>query len=160
MIRDLLMKPLFSECIRLGMKPQTMDVSKIKYKALPTQIPPNTTRNELIKETFERITSDHGKKMILVTLASGDRSEYAWVKYLGDVRHGIHTICIQTRHLAKRRGAVPTLSKNLLGNIAMKVNFKLGGINHILNTIPTFLKSKVMIVRIKYVQSFFDGRTN
>ncbi|KAI5807574.1 Piwi domain-containing protein [Peziza echinospora] len=148
-IRDWLMKPLLSECVRLGMTSQAMDVDRMKYKFVPTVAhgAPNTIRKEQIEQRFIEIASHPGKKMILVILPSKDRSEYALVKYLGDVRYGINTICIQNRHLApKRRDMVPTLSRNLLGNIAMKVNFKLGGTNHMLYTTPTFLNGKVMIM--------------
>lgn len=56
---------------------------------------------------------------------------YNALKFLGDIRYGIHTSCILASKFRKRRrGEVGPLDDMYFANVALKINLKLGGINH------------------------------
>ena len=61
--------------------------------------------------------------LILVMLANEDKAIYADIKHLCDVRLDVATICVQSSKIRKR-------NSHYLANVALKVNMKLGGINH------------------------------
>jgi eukaryotic translation initiation factor 2C len=50
---------------------------------------------------------------------------YAAVKYAGDVKCGVPTVCCQWDKLNNKMG-----QQQYMANVAMKFNFKLGGVNH------------------------------
>ena len=66
-------------------------------------------------------------KMLFVILPDPGTFIYNAVKVLGDTKLGIHTVCmVQSKFLKSQgRGAY-------FANIALKVNLKLGGVNHVL----------------------------
>lgn len=61
--------------------------------------------------------------LILVMLASGDGAIYEGVKHLCDVRLDVATVCVQSSKIRRR-------NPHYLANVALKVNMKLGGVNH------------------------------
>ncbi|PGH12484.1 hypothetical protein AJ79_04228 [Helicocarpus griseus UAMH5409] len=62
-------------------------------------------------------------KLVLVILPFASSPIYNKVKTLGDIKEGIHTVCILARGLAKN-------SPQYFANVALKFNLKLGGANH------------------------------
>ncbi|KAI5793057.1 Piwi domain-containing protein [Geopyxis carbonaria] len=64
-----------------------------------------------------------------VFLPSADKGVYAAVKYCGDTKAGIHTVCSQWSKVSKEKG-----QPQYLANEALKFNMKLGGWNHMLGT--------------------------
>ncbi|KAI9688624.1 MAG: hypothetical protein M1820_010225 [Bogoriella megaspora] len=73
--------------------------------------------------------SGKGPHLLIVILPSKDitkESIYKRLKYLGDVVFGVHTVCMTAQNLAKN-------DKGTFANISLKVNAKLGGINHSLS---------------------------
>ncbi|KAF7928120.1 uncharacterized protein EAE97_009918 [Botrytis byssoidea] len=81
--------------------------------------------------------------LIVVLLPNGKKSEpelYSDVKWWGDCVCGIPTVCVSRDGVD--RGARPDLG--LLANIALKINFKLGGINHRISNLP--LRDRTMIM--------------
>ena len=62
-------------------------------------------------------------KMLLVVLPEKSQTLYSSIKYFGDVRHGVHTICSVGSKLQKA-------SPSYLANVALKWNLKAGGLNH------------------------------
>ncbi|KAM0130744.1 hypothetical protein ACHAO1_007696 [Botrytis cinerea] len=81
--------------------------------------------------------------LVVVLLPNSKKSDadiYSDVKWWGDCVSGMPTVCVSTDGV--ERGARPDLG--VLANIALKINFKLGGINHKIENIP--LKDRTMIM--------------
>ncbi|KAK4696440.1 hypothetical protein P7C71_g1473, partial [Lecanoromycetidae sp. Uapishka_2] len=72
-----------------------------------------------------KVISQAGLKIILVVLPWKDPIIYARVKFWGDVKYGVHTVCVVSEKLD--RGA------NYWANVALKFNLKMGGINQVLS---------------------------
>ncbi|KAF5870268.1 putative piwi-domain-containing protein [Botrytis fragariae] len=78
--------------------------------------------------------------VLLPNAKKGGADLYSDVKWWGDCISGIPTVCVSTDGVD--RGARPDLG--LMANIALKINFKLGGINHRIANIP--LRDRTMIM--------------
>lgn len=80
-----------------------------------------------LKREFLECQKD-GVRLLVIVLSDDDASTYRQIKTLGDVEYGISTVCV--------RGEVKKfyMSKaaQYFANIALKINLKLGGINHAL----------------------------
>ena len=63
-------------------------------------------------------------KIVLVVLPSAKKLLYARVKYCGDVKTGIHSVCVLEENLKK--------GHNYYANVALKFNLKMGGVNQLL----------------------------
>lgn len=63
--------------------------------------------------------------MFLVVLSSGDRHVYSGLKHLCDVFLSVATVCVQAAKFRKERG-----QPQYFANVALKVNMKMGGVNH------------------------------
>ncbi|KAG9307964.1 ribonuclease H-like domain-containing protein [Chiua virens] len=61
--------------------------------------------------------------LILVILASGDKAVYEGLKHLCDVYLDVATVCVQSSKI--RKG-----NPQYYANVALKVNMKMGGVNH------------------------------
>lgn len=82
-----------------------------------------------------------GIKMVLVILPSTSAATYARVKYWGDVKAGIHSVCVHAEKLNK--GA------QYYANVALKFNLKNGGVNQLLPNQLGFLNNgQTMVVGI------------
>ncbi len=66
-----------------------------------------------------------GVRLMFVVLSSHNSPYYNIVKRLGDMKHGVVTICMTENKLKKSGGR-----DQYMRNISMKVNLKLGGGNH------------------------------
>ncbi|KAL7801966.1 Piwi domain-containing protein [Trichoderma afarasin] len=84
-------------------------------------------------------------QLLFVILPATPIPLYNRVKYLGDVKYGIHTVCSVGTKIANPKG-----QDQYLRNLALKFNLKLGGNNHLVD--PTHLgfitENKTMIVGI------------
>jgi eukaryotic translation initiation factor 2C len=76
-------------------------------------------------------------------LSSGDKHVYAGIKRLCDSYFGIATVCAHSAKIRKEKGQL-----QYFANVALKVNMKLGGVNHVLDerNIGFLRKSPTMIV--------------
>lgn len=85
------------------------------------------------------------KKLMIVILTSTSTSIYNQVKRAGDVKLGVHTICMQWSKIVNARGTEQAFS-----NIAHKINLKLGGVNHTLESkeLGILSEDKTMVVGI------------
>lgn len=81
---------------------------------------------------------------ILVLLSNRDNYIYPGIKRLGEVEFGVHTVHMQ---LNKALGE-PKKQDQYLSNVALKVNTKLGGINHLLDAadMKWLTNKKTMVV--------------
>lgn len=88
----------------------------------------SATNDANISAAFDRI-SKHAKqpKFMLVILANTDAAIYNRVKYIGDVKTGIHTVCVVRTKFMEQRG-----QDRYFANVALKFNLKGGGINQTL----------------------------
>ena len=66
-------------------------------------------------------------RMMLVILPKADTAIYNQIKCLGDVKNGIHTICVVGSKFSKDR------NEQYFANVALKFNLKLGGVNQSLH---------------------------
>ncbi|KAH8101753.1 argonaute-like protein [Cristinia sonorae] len=74
--------------------------------------------------------------MILVMLANGDKHIYSGLKHLCDVYLDLTSVCVQVQKIRKEQGQM-----QYFANVALKVNMKMGGVNHMLDARNlTFLK--------------------
>jgi eukaryotic translation initiation factor 2C len=99
-----------------------------------------------IELTFDKFLR-HPKKptLMLVILPKADTVVYNHIKRLGDVKTGVHTICVVAPKFAKQ---TPDNNAQYFANVALKVNLKLGGINQTLNSksLGVVGEGKTMIV--------------
>ncbi|GIK05487.1 hypothetical protein Aspvir_009599 [Aspergillus viridinutans] len=75
---------------------------------------------------------------MLVSLPEPDETLYSLIKYLCDVQYGIPNICVVGEKLIRA-------NDQFLANLALKVNLKLGGCNHILKSLGTNLERTMVI---------------
>ncbi|OBZ72736.1 Protein argonaute 1B [Grifola frondosa] len=122
---------------------------KIMNVRLPSpQGDPNRTRAiEQIRQTFRNNLNPKQKPSFVLVLLSGvDKFIYPGIKRLCDVDMGLHTVHML---LNKARGD-PKKQDQYFSNVALKVNSKLGGMNHILD--PSSMKwlteKKTMVMGI------------
>lgn len=93
---------------------------------------PRPTRNdpiraEAISAIREVVTRQYPKKpsMILVILSNGDKHIYNGLKHLLDVYLKVASVCVQVSKFRKEKGQL-----QYFGNVALKINMKMGGVNH------------------------------
>lgn len=78
-------------------------------------------RNALLKPAHDKLS------FLLVLLSDGDKRVYAAIRRICDVELGIPATCVQS---LKIRNSSPSY----LANVSLKINAKLGGVNHILHS--------------------------
>jgi len=127
-------------------------------EGLPRVLPPATlafdprdpTRLQAIdtiRQTLKKALAATKKpSFVLVLLENRDNYIYPGIKRIGDVELGIPTVHMQ---LGKAIGD-PKKQDQYFSNVALKVNTKLGGINHLLeeNAMKWLTKKKTMMVGI------------
>ena len=77
-------------------------------------------------------------KIVLVVLPFANKITYARVKYWGDVKAGIHSVCVLQDNLKK--------GHNYYANVALKFNLKMGGVNQLLPSHLGFLNQGTTMV--------------
>lgn len=84
-------------------------------------------------------------KLLLIILPDANIPLYNRVKRLGDVTHGIHTICSVGHKLAREKG-----QDQYMANVALKFNLKLGGFNQLVDDprLGMLRDDKTMVVGI------------
>ena len=83
--------------------------------------------------------------LLLIALPDSNIPLYNRIKRCGDVRYGIHTVCVVGHKLAKERG-----QDQYFANVALKFNLKLGGTNQMVDSsrLGIINEDKTMIVGI------------
>lgn len=112
---------------------------------------PDTThlrQNRLNAELETVFKQSTGIDLLLVVLPEKNSQLYNWVKLFGDVRYGIQTICV----LGSRDKFYNVKPKSTPYNssVALKVNIKNGGINHVLrdNQLGFISEGDTMVIGI------------
>lgn len=93
-----------------------------------------------IRDAFKSQLGVPSPKIVLVFLPDKDTDRYARLKRVADVELGIHTVCMNWTKAVK-------CQPPYFGNVALKLNLKLGGINHRLDDRVGLIQSgKTMLV--------------
>lgn len=101
---------------------------------------------QLEKAFNEIVQSDGRPKLLLVILPQVDTVLYNRVKHIGDVKVGVHTICVVAEKFAKEAGQM-----QYFANVALKLNLKLGGINQLIDNnarLGIINEDKTMVIGI------------
>ncbi|KAF9649267.1 argonaute-like protein [Thelephora ganbajun] len=95
------------------------------FARLPRKTWEDPVRRESIKVIRAAVTQQYPKKpsMILIVLSNGDKHVYNGIKHLLDVYLQVHNVCVQVSKF--RKGHL-----QYFANVALKINMKMGGINH------------------------------
>lgn len=131
-------------CTTSGMKvdgtpPQYVEVQ------LPRKTPTDPTRDQAIQAIRGAMMGQFKPKptVVLVILSSGDKHVYAGLKHLCDVWLDVPTVCVQSSKIRKEKGQI-----QYFANVGLKLNMKLGGVNHSLDegSLSILKKTPTMLV--------------
>lgn len=138
-----LLDTFVKKCNSIGMdlapKPSSIlatgDLSKIEdQKRRPAAI-------ASISGTMTRIPNMKNVSFVLVLLQTQEDFLYPAIKHLCAVKFGVHSQCLALRTALEEDGR-----EQYLANVALKLNIKLGGINHLLEkSATTWLSGKSTI---------------
>lgn len=92
----------------------------------PEQLIIHHVNDESLKTRLEKYRDTNKVRFLLVVLPGKDIPLYSRIKRIGDVELGISTVCVINDNFCDTRNRVT----QTYANVALKVNLKLGGINH------------------------------
>jgi eukaryotic translation initiation factor 2C len=95
-----------------------------------------------IEDQLKTLTGPPARaKFVLIILPAPSRSLYNRIKHAGDVKVGVHTVCVVGSKFAKAQG-------QYFANVATKFNLKLGGINQLLDStrLGIISEDKTMVI--------------
>ena len=100
---------------------------------LPRKVREDPIRKDAIGAIRTAVTQQYPKKpsMILIVLSNGDKHVYNGIKHLLDVYLKVPSVCVQVSKFRKEKGQL-----QYFGNVALKINMKMGGVNHRLTDAP------------------------
>ncbi|KAG1779924.1 Piwi domain-containing protein [Suillus placidus] len=134
------------KCRNSGMTLGSQPV-KLAQSLIPRADDPNRQQAlDSIRQKIKENISERGKpSFILVLLSRRDNYIYPGIKRICDVELGVHTIHMLTDKVV---GKDANRQDQYFSNVALKVNTKLGGINHVLDSdsLKWLTKAKTMIV--------------
>lgn len=96
------------------------------------------TKEDTLRKALESAKAA-GLNLVILALKKHDVAVYSRFKEIHDRDVGIHTVCMTQKYF---RGS----SYGYISNILMKVNLKLGGINHTVTSMESLLKSREMMI--------------
>ncbi len=98
----------------------------IAVAELPRKDPQDPIRSHAINVIRSALMATKQKpSFLLVILSNGDKHIYSGLKHLCDVYLDVPNVCVQAGKIRKERGQL-----QYYANVALKVNMKLGGMNH------------------------------
>ncbi|KAF9260685.1 Piwi-domain-containing protein [Marasmius fiardii PR-910] len=116
-------------CRGSGMKVPDMPSPLLEAK-LPRKDSRDPIRSAAIGEIRKTISSSPKKpSFLLVILSNGDKNIYSGLKHLCDCYLDVPTVCVHSAKIRKEKGQL-----QYFANVALKVNMKLGGVNHALDS--------------------------
>ncbi|KAF7293020.1 Argonaute-like protein [Mycena indigotica] len=111
-------------CNTSGMK--ASPPSAFKEAILPQKNSADPTRAQAIPVIRTAINTVASKpKLVFVILSNGDKHVYSGLKHLCDSYMDIGSICVHAAKIRKDKGQL-----QYFANVALKVNMKMGGVNH------------------------------
>ena len=115
------------------------------YVEYPTYCKADPERLSQVKETFIKLHDDinknYGPAQLIMVMTAQKGSLRGNLKYLGDVLRKIPTQFVLKDNVFPKDN-----SKQILHNLCLKINHKLGGMNHALCKIPPIMNQPVMVV--------------
>ena len=122
----------FAKCTASGIRCANRSPPRILKADLPPVRQDTPTRTKAIAAIATQLenalkNSRQKPSFVLVLLSGVDKFIYPGIKQLADVRLGVHTIHML---LPKARDARGNRQDQYFSNVALKVNAKLGGVNH------------------------------
>ena len=84
--------------------------------------------NSLHNKLFHSLQAVKDLSFLLVILSNGDKRVYAAIRRICDIELGIPATCAQSPKIRGERGQM-----QYMANVALKINAKLGGVNHTLD---------------------------
>ncbi|KAI9432931.1 argonaute-like protein [Lactarius indigo] len=98
----------------------------IAVAELPRKDPQDPIRSQAINTIRSALMATKQRpSFLLVILSNGDKHIYSGLKHLCDVYLDVPNVCVQAGKIRKERGQL-----QYFANVALKVNMKLGGMNH------------------------------
>jgi eukaryotic translation initiation factor 2C len=98
----------------------------IAVAELPRKDPQDPVRGQAVKVIRSVLMATKQKPaLLLVILSNSDKHIYSGLKHLCDVYLDVPNVCVQSAKIRKERGQL-----QYYANVALKVNMKLGGVNH------------------------------
>jgi eukaryotic translation initiation factor 2C len=137
-----------AKCSRSGITmPGNMPQAFIATSPLPAvhEDPSRIRAIEIIRRTISQKLGQYSKPSFILVLLSGiDNYIYPGIKKIGEVELGIHTVHMLLSKVLKDSKK----QDQYFSNVALKVNTKLGGINHLLDaaSMKWLTAKKTMIV--------------
>ncbi len=102
-----------------------------------------------IENAFNNIQGDSRQaRLVLVILPINHKLLYDRIKHIGDVKLGVHTVCVVGSKFAKDHP--PNAQLQYFANVALKFNLKLGGINQLVDNtrLGIINEDKTMVVGV------------
>jgi eukaryotic translation initiation factor 2C len=114
-------------CNRSGMQVGPLEEQAYAAVRLPRQNNDRFREDaiEEIEQALKVLIAQAAPELVLVMLSNDDKAIYNGLKWLCDIKLDIATVCMQSGKVRKDRG-----QPQYFANVALKVNMKLGGINH------------------------------
>lgn len=98
-----------------------------------------------LEQSFDHCEKN-GIRFLLVVLPDNDASTYKQIKTLGDIKRGINTVCVLGENTKEKFYKLPVaFAVQYFANVALKINLKLGGTNHILQNQNPLYKNTMVI---------------
>ncbi|KAJ7291279.1 argonaute-like protein, partial [Mycena rebaudengoi] len=118
-------------CQKSGMTISTANANPPAVEAaLPPKQATDPTRSQAINVIRTALRTLPKKPLLmLVILSNGDKHIYSGIKHLGDSYLDVATVCVHSAKIRKEKGQL-----QYFANVALKVNMKMGGINHALDS--------------------------
>ncbi|PFH53610.1 hypothetical protein AMATHDRAFT_1253 [Amanita thiersii Skay4041] len=140
---------LQESCMKSGMiiqEPVILPLETIQLSLIADDDAVRRNALKTIRDKFQQQLTNHRKPdFVVILLEKTDQRIYSGIKRIGDVELGIHTVHMQINKVINQKKQV-----QYLANIALKVNIKLGGINHRLggDAMNWLMKCPTMMVGI------------
>jgi len=132
-------------CRKSGMTVEQKTPTVVKA-SLPPKDRSDPIRRQAINAIRTALMTIRPKpSMVLVLLSNGDKHVYAGIKHLCDSYLDVATVCVHSSKIRKEKGQL-----QYFANVALKVNMKMGGINHSLdpNNMGWLRQAPTMLVGI------------
>ncbi|CAL1709613.1 unnamed protein product [Somion occarium] len=101
----------------------------IAVAQLPRKTPDDPIRKKAISTIRAALMTIKPKPtLVMVMLSNGDKHVYSGLKHLCDVYLDVTTVCVHSAKIRKEKGQL-----QYFANVALKVNMKMGGVNHTLD---------------------------
>ena len=125
----------FIGTLRSTLGPQSVnDPIKSEHKRV------NIGNETALEQEFVKYKKE-GVEFVITVLPDRDVALYKQIKKLGDVDYGINTVCV----VGDGKKFYKPSAQQYFANVALKINLKLGGTNHVLQSQKALYKNTMVI---------------